>query len=268
MSLFIWLTTLSSFGQEITKKNALSLRIGGGFIMHQDLIFSPFIHKDFSLMNLGLDYTRKAHFFQKVSLRYANFNPMIAEPYEFTVHGQPNTAYTHNFNLIDLDYHFGRKIKETKNASIAAGGLFSSEIQAMNYVYGRIGSFGYFASFGLGGFGTYERQISVKSKLEATLKLPLVAWLARSPYLVNDDEFIENISSHSGFKTFVAFLGDGQMTFWNKVQTLDFELKYKYSVGERWEFRAACLSEFIHMSQPGNLLSLQNSLNLSATFKF
>lgn len=268
MSLLIWLTTVSSFGQQIAKRNALTLRIGGGFIMRQDFVFSPFIHEDFSLMNLRLDYTRKDHFLQKVSLQYANFNPMLEESYEFTVHGEQNTAYPHNFNLIDLDYQLGKKIKETKNASLAIGGLFSSDIQAMNYVYGRISSFGYFFSFGLGCIGIYERQINVKSKLEATLKLPLVIFLARSPYLVNDDEFIENISSHSGFKTFMAFLGDGQMTTWNKIQTLDFELKYKYSVSERWEFGADYLFELIHMSQPRNLLSLRNSLNLSATFEF
>ncbi len=265
---FSWLTASLCFGQETKRENALTLSFGPGYIMRQDLIFSPAIHRDFSLMNLGLDYTRDAKFFQKVSIRYANFNPMVVKPYEFTVHGEPNTAYPHSFNIIDLDYQFGKNIKETKNATITAGGLFSTDIQAMNYVYGRISSFGYLAALGLGAFGTYERPINEKNKLSATLKLPLFAWLARSPYLVNDDEFIENISSHSGFKTFMAYLGDGQMATWNKMQTFDLELKYEYDLSERWEFGAAYLLEFIHMSQPRNLLSFHNSLNLSANFKF
>jgi hypothetical protein len=193
---------------------------------------------------------------------------MVAEPYEFTVHGEPNTAYPHSFTLIDVDYQLGNNIKEIQNATITAGGLFATDIHAMNYVYGRVSNFGYVASFGLGVFGTYERLIKVKSKLAATLKLPLVAWLARSPYLVNDDEFIENISSHSGFKTFTAYVGDGQLATWNKIQTLDLELKYESDLSERWELGAAYLFEFIHSSQYRNLLSFRHSLNFSATFKF
>ncbi len=268
LSLLCCLTAFTSFAQETRKENTLTLSFGPSYIMRQDLIFSPVIHNDFSFMNLGLEYTRKAKFFQKVSLHYANYNPMVAGPYEFTEHSEPNTAYPHSFNLVDLDYRFGKQFKETKQAAITAGGLFSTDIQAMNYVYGRISSFGYFAAFGLGVFGTYERRINEKSALAATLKLPLFAWLARSPYLVNDDEFIENISSHSGFKTFMAYVGDGEMVTWNKMQTLDLELKYEYDYNERWDFGVAYLFEFIHMSQPRNLLSFRNSLNLSANYKF
>lgn len=159
ISLFSWLATSFCFGQETKRENALTLSIGPSYIMRQDLIFSPVIHHNFSLINLGLDYTRKAKFFQKVSLRYANFNPMVANPYEFTLHGEPNTAYPHSFNFIDLDYQFGKSIKETKNATITIGGLFSTDIQAMSYVYGRISSLGYFAAIGLGGFSKYERSI-------------------------------------------------------------------------------------------------------------
>lgn len=268
ISLFCLLITFRCFAQETKSENALTLNFGPSYIIRQDLIFSPAIHRDFSLINLGLEYTRKAKFLQVVSLRYANYNPMVASPYEFTDHGESNTAYPHSFNIVDLDYQLGKDIKEIKNATITVGGLFTTDIQAMDYVYGRISSFGYYASLGIGFFGTYERPVNEKSKLAATLKLPLFAWFTRSPYLVNDDEFIENISSHSGFKTFMAYLGDGQMATWNSFQTFDFELKYKYDLSGRWECGAAYLFEFIHMSQPRNLLSFRNYLNLSATFKF
>lgn len=266
--LFSLLAGLACLGQQVEKSNVLTLSFGPSSISRQDLIFSPLTHHDFSLINLGLDYTREAKFYQKVSLRYGNFNPRVTAPYDFTFHGDPETAYPHSFNLIDLDYQFGKQLKETQNGTLTAGGLFSTDIQALSYVYGRISSFGYYAAIGLGVFGKYERPINEKSRLSTTLKLPLFVWLARSPYLVNDDEFIENISSHSGFKTFMAYLGDGQLATWNKVQTLDFELKYEYDQSERWGFGAAYLFEFIHMSQPRNLLSFRNSLNFSANYKF
>jgi hypothetical protein len=267
-SLLLWLTALTSFGQEIASKNALTLSFGPSSIIRQDLIFSPFIHKDYSLLNIGLDYTREAKSFQKISINYANFNPMVTESYKFTFNGEPEIAYPHNFNLVSLDYQFGKKVKGFRNGIITIGGLFSSDIQAMNYVYGRISNFGYFAALGLGVFGTYSNSITEKSRFEATLKLPLFAWLARSPYLVNDDQFIKNISSHSGLKTFMAFLGDGQMATWDKIQTLDLELRYEYDLNKRWGLGAAYLFEFVRVSQSRNLLSFRNSVNILANFKF
>lgn len=267
--LFIFgLSAIDGSGQGTTGKNALSLHFGPAFIARQDLVFSPFIHGDFSFLNIGAGYTRKAKLFQKVNLRFANFNPMVAEPYEFAVHGENYTAYPHSLSLIDLDYQLGKRISENQRSVITAGGLYSTDIQALNYVYGRIGSFGYYSAFGLGIFGTYERPVSEKSHLAATLQLPLIAWLARSPYLVNDDEFIENISSHSGLKTFMAFIGDGEFVSWNKMQTLDLELKYEYSLNERWGLSAAFQFDFVHVSQPRNLLSFRNSLDFSACYKF
>jgi hypothetical protein len=267
-SLFLWHLTLTSFGQETARKNALTLSFGPSSIVRQDLIFSPFVHKDFSLLNVGLEYIREAKSFQKISINYANFNPMVAEPYEFTFHGEPYTAFPHSMNFIDLDYQFGKTVNAIHDGQLTLGGHFFTDIQVMNYAYGRISSFGYFASLGLGVFGTYKVPINEKSRIQSTIRLPLVAWLARSPYLVNDDEFINNTSSHSGIKTFMALLGDGQLASWNKIQTIDFEAKYAFDLNHRWGFGAAYLFEFFHVSQPRKLLSFRNSLNFSTSFKF
>jgi hypothetical protein len=190
---------------------------------------------------------------------------MIAKPYEFKFHGESESAYPHTINFFDLNYQWGKPGKHDK---FVIGGYFFTDIQVMNYAYGRITNFGYFATLGIGLFGTYNVQISKHSKLIPTLRLPIFAWLARSPYLVNDDEFIDNISSHSGFKTFTAFLGDGQLTSWNNAQQLDFELNYSYSINNRWRVGAGYLFEFIHVSSSRNLLSFRNSLNFSTTLKF
>ncbi|MBK6265274.1 hypothetical protein JKA74_09500 [Marivirga sp. S37H4] len=268
ISIIIWLAALSCFAQENTKNHSVSLNLGITTLTRQDLTFSPLIHKDFSLLNLGIDYDRQAKVFQRVSFRYGNFNPMSTDPYDFSVHGETKTAYPHSFNLIDIDYLIGKKIKESEKSILTVGGLLLMDIQALNYVYGRIGNFGYYSATSLGMFGKYQFTINDNSNLTTSLKLPLVAWLARSPYYVNDDEFIENTSSHSGFKTFMAFMGDGNLTTLNKWQSFDLDIKYMYSLNEKWQLGAAYLFEFIHSSQARNLLSYRNSINLSANLKF
>src|SRR5690606_15996207 len=138
---------------------------------------------DVSFLNLGFDYTRQAKLFQKFSLRYGNLNPMVTKPYKFSVHGESQTAYPHSFNLIDLDYLIGNEITNSGKSILYAGGLLLMDVQALNYVYGRISSFGYYSVSGVGMFGRYQYQINEKNHIATTLQLPVVGWHARSPYL-------------------------------------------------------------------------------------
>ncbi len=268
LSTAFFLITMSCFGQIQERENMLSLNLGVSYITRQDLIFSPFIHTDFSPLSIGIEYTRDQKLFQKASLRYGNFDPMLTSPYEFTLDGETNTAYPHSFNLIDIDYLIGKKAKESNSSIFTVGGLFEMDVQALNYAYGNSNYFGYYSALSLGIFGRYQYTVNGRSTLASTLQLPLLAWQARSPYLVNDDEFIENQSSHSGFKTFTSFLGDGQLVTLNQWQALDLDVKYLYDLNEKWKIGAGYLFEFIHASQSRNLLSFRHSFNLSANLSF
>lgn len=259
---------MACYGQESVKNNTLTFNIGPGYIARQDLIFSPFIHADFSLLNIGLDYTMERNLFQQFSLRFGSFSPMITDSYEFSEFGEYQTAFPHSFNLIDFDYLVGRKIYETDKNGLTVGGLFSTDIQALNYVFGRISNFGYYSAIGVGVFGRYRFDINDRGWFTSTLKIPLVVWLARSPYLVNDDEFIENISSHSGIKTFMEFVNDGWLASWNRIQTFDLDIKYTYVLNEKWHLGAAYQFDFIHSSRPRNLLSYRSSVHFSVNLNF
>ncbi len=269
MALLIIAITIMVFnvqGQDL--KNGLSANIGIGTIARQDLVFSPFIHKDFTPVNVGLEYTRKANYFQKLNIRYASFNPMLATPYEFHHNGESKVASQHYFTIINLDYSFGMEIIKSEKSSTTAGVLFAADVQLLNYVYGRIGNFGYYSILGLGGFISKEYQINEKSRFSGRISLPLINWFARSPYLVNDDEFIENINSHSDLKSFFAFIGDGNIATLNKLQTFDIEAGYTYRLSNRWEIGLSYLFEFIHARDPRSLLSYRNSFFVSTNLKF
>lgn len=257
----------NSFASDIPK-NTLTLQAGMSHIARQDLIFSPFIHRDISWMNVGFSYERNTKLFHRLAIRYGGFNPTLSSTYEFSKNGEKETAYPHSFTMIDIDYIVGKSIKNNSKASTIIGGAFSTDIQALNYVYGRISSFGYYSALGIGFFVRQNFDISPKHRLSAGIQIPLVAWYARSPYLVNDDEFIENISSHSGLKSFLSFIGDGKVVTLNRLQSVDFQLGYKYYFNEKWHLGAEYMMEFIHASQPRNLLSYRQSVNLSANFSF
>ncbi|MGC9353650.1 MAG: hypothetical protein ACP5D9_07415 [Mariniphaga sp.] len=262
------LTSTPLFAANPNKENTLSLGLGFGENSRQDLTFSPFVHHDFSLLNGAFDYSRNGRFFQQVIIGVATFDPMLQEPYNYSEHGEVKTAAPHYFLYFDLDYLFGKKVKEKGKTDLTLGGMFNTNTQSLNYVYGRIGSFGYFSAINLGVFGKLDFSPDDKNGFSLKLQLPAVSWLARSPYLVNDDEFIENISSHSGLKTFFAFIKDGNPATWDTVQQFDFELKYLFHFLPKWGIGIAGRYEFIHFQEPRNLISNRSTLNISATFKF
>jgi hypothetical protein len=266
--LAILLTVTQLLAVKPEKRNTLSLSLGPMENSRQDLIFSPFVHHDFSLFNGTIDYTKNGRFFQQIKIGVATFDPVLQEPYNYSEHDEVKTATPHYFLYFDLDYLLGKKVKESGKSELTFGGMFNSNTQSLNYVYGRIGSFGYFSSLNLGLFGKLDFFLSEKNGLSLKLQLPAVSWLARSPYLVNDDEYIENISSHSGIKSFFAFIKDGKPATWNTLQQFDFELKYIYYFLPKWGIGITGHYEFIHALKPRKMVSQRSSVNISATFKF
>lgn len=238
----------------------LTLSLGPASITRQDLIFSPFKHSGFAPITVGLKYEKNMKIHQFVRLGYAGFEAGLEAPYSFLYNGETETAYPHSFTFVDLDYGWGQWL-DTKKQSLIGGSL-NLDVQAMNYQYGRASFFGYYSTIGLDVWFRQHIQLSERHSLSAQIEVPLVSWYARSPYLVNDDEFIENIFSHKGFTTFMNFLGDGEIVSWNKLQTVNTALEYQYALSDKWKIGAAWQFAFIHASEPLPLTSVQHQFAL------
>lgn len=212
-------------GQDHTV-NMLSFQWGTGSIVQQDLIFSPFAHSDISPLNFGFIYQRDKHLYQEVSLGYSGYNPMLTHSYRYTETDETRITYPHSFHFINMDYVLGGDLYSSSLKQFLLGALFSSHVQIMNYNFGRIGHFGYTTSIGLGLFSKYQYVLVNEQRIGFSIRLPLYFWMARSPYLVNDDEFIENTSSHDALITFRDFLIDGRSATWNSLKQIDFRADY------------------------------------------
>lgn len=267
LSLFLLFGPAGAYAQD-RAKNTISLEWGVSRLQRQDLVFSPFIHTDFSAIQGALVYARDKKLYHNIRLGFVQYDPMQARPYIYQEYQETKTAHPHLFTFVDLDYILAKPLWEYPKARLLLGGSLLTDVQAMDYVYGRISNFGYFASIGLGLYTAYQQQIKEKHQLFGSLQLPLVSWIARSPYLVNDDEFIENISSHKALRTFFAFIEDGQLTGFNRWQAFNLSLMYHYRLGARWELGTHYQLDLLHASKPANLLSYQNRLSLGSRFSF
>lgn len=248
------------------QQRSLTLRFGPGYNSRQDLIFSPFVHTDWSLVNGGLRYETQNRLHRWVDLGFGSYSPILTPSYTY---GDGDQTNAHSFLLANLTYALGKPISSRISARTwVLGGFLENDIHATTYNYARVGNSGYFASIGLGMWARFSREIGQRNSIGATVQVPLLAWVARSPYLVNDDEYIENIYSHKGLNTFFAYLGDGELETLNAVRQLELHLNLSHSLSERWKIGAWYEFHLLHASKPLPLLQLRNVLNFSTTLTF
>jgi hypothetical protein len=253
-------------GDILAQEKSLSFRFGPGHIARQDQIFSPFNHTDWSLVNTGIRYESRNRFHQWIDLGVGSYNPILVPSYSF---GDDEQTYPHSFLLVNLTYALGKLISSANSAGRwTAGGFVENDIQPSSYNYGHVGSFGYFASIGLGAWARYEYNLNKQNSLSLTAQLPLAALVARSPYLVNDDEFIENTSSHNGLKTFLAFLGDGEIQTLNRMQQMELHVTFTHAFNNKWKLGCWYELHVLHVREPLPLIQFRNVLNVTATLTF
>ncbi len=256
------LLLLLSLQAQTESMQSFSVAVGPSYIARQDLIFSPFIHRDLSPINLALQYQKDKKVHQFVQLSYTTFQPERKTPYEFIYDGKVETAYPHYFTLVQLGYGQGRHLGPTGASDAMLGGAVRLDVQALDYQYGRSSFFGYYATLGLNAWYQHTLIKGIRHQLNGRIEIPLVSWLARSPYLINDDPYIENTFSHNGVSTFFAFLGDGHLATWDQLQRADLGLHYQYKLGTRFSLGADWQLRFIHAHKPADLIYWQHDIRI------
>jgi hypothetical protein len=265
--LILWIAL--AMPADVTGQNAathsITLNIGPSHLQRQDLVFSPFIHTALSGLNGGLQLETNKKWLTRYRIQYAGFSAGLETPYNYIYEGDVKTAQPHSFTFITLGYAAGAYLGKKEINQPVLGGSLQADVQAMNYQYGRYSFFGYYSTTAASVWYQHTLPIGKKSVLSGQVQLPIVSWLARSPYLVNDDEFIENTYSHNGITTLVDLIADGDVATWDKLQRLDFDVHYCLNPSATWQFGIRYGMTFIHSTVPRQLTWIQQDLHLSIT---
>lgn len=252
-----------------SKYNSLQLNWGVGHIMRQDVNFTPFIHRKGSPLNFGLTFSRSKNLEQQLDLKFGLYNPIITEPYSYTsFYNGDETSLPHSFKLIDIDYALGKKVLNNTKWSIILGGRSRNFIYPSDYTFGVSGPSPMFISFGIDTWMKMTWRPAEKQYLQADLSLPLFAWVYRAPWLAQDDEFFENISSHNGLKELASRIADGSLRSWGNAQRLEFGLQYGYSLNERWDIALSYLFSLNMNQSPAKFTQFENVIFLGGKIKF
>lgn len=267
LTFILLIFTLSLYAQD-SKYNSIRFAGGLSLLNYQDLVHSPFVHNSTSAYHAGFGYERHKKLLHFAEASYQVHSASVTKPYLIEHEGHHHHALPHYFIFMKGAYGLGGSVYAQKNHSILLGGSVEFDLQMARYNFGADNSFGYHLQPSLNIWARYNYAISDKHNLHGRLDVPVMSWLARSPYLVNDDIFIENISSHKGFRTMLAFLGDGKLSTWNKLQKVYAEAGYQYNILDKWSIGASYQWTFIRSTEPRTRISFQQNILLNTTIKF
>ena len=269
MNIFLSILILNTalISAQDAKLNSMRINIGIGNLQKQDLIFSPFISRDWSPLNFLLEYDHDGKLDQKVSIRFGQYFNYVGEPFSYFYRGIEYDKYPHSFSNIDLSYSLSKSFIQTNQWKISAGGRIRNRFQISSYQFGESGQSSFHLSNGLDALLNIEYK-SDRHTLQSEIALPLFSYLARSPYTGQDDQYLEEIMVHGDLKIFVEHLKSGTFQSWGKSQMLDFNLSYEFVLNEKWNLGVTYLFLMNLHSTPLRYTSIENVLYLGTTLKF
>jgi hypothetical protein len=247
----------------ISPKKELGIAYGYWHQSRQDHLFSNRIYKGSAIPNLQVQYAvrkkKHKHYLELGGQVYALSNNQPA--YSFT-HGsdsqvyqiEPSTAFT-----VNLNYHYAKRISTIKNYQLWAGLSAENQVNAAFMNYGISTAFLYTTLSSVGPNLQVERLLSDKSLLNFQVQVPVVYWVSRSPYALNDDEFIQNQQSHRTFATLANLLADGKLKTIAAVQKVNFKANLQHQITPKYALTGAYQLEFLKLDQPSSLRSVTNA---------
>ena len=256
--------------QEMEKRQRfLSVYWGIGNLMRQDLTTSPMVYKKWSPANVSIKYHRAGKFDHRITGGFGLYNPKTAEMYTYYWDDPQETftTYPHNFYLADLIYSLGKTVHENNKLKIVAGAQFKTRLNYSIYSFGPVWTPNYYLSFGTEAWAEAVYNTN-KGEYNVGLSLPLFAWVARSPYLNQDDLYFEAISKHNSLKALKGFVSNGKIRSWGKTQGMDLEIGYHHSLSEKWDIGGTYRLCLNLNEAPASYTSVLNTLYISGKLKF
>lgn len=273
--LFVFLLDFQAIGQGLgstpTRKNEIGFDLGFHHIARQDLLFSPLLYKGSALTNGALHWGRQnARSMHQVRLGFDLYKTRGLEAFRFYTweDGKATETLLSTFVVLDFRYGYLRKIKMHGAWALYLGAALDNQISAIFMEYGFHSFFGYTGVLGI----QPEIQAVYRPADRKTFHFHLSCfaggWLARSPYAVNDDEFIVRQSSHNPVRTLFRLMQDGQWAGIGRVQQIRWQLVYDYQINRRWSLNLGYEGEYYRCAKPRTLVSLYSHLNAGLSLHF
>lgn len=248
-----------------------AVAIGYNWQQRQDLVFSPFIQKGGGPQQISLSYARHKKWQQTAQLCFAQTTAQYAPTFRYGYWGEEvewEQSVPHQFTQLDLSYALGRVVATGHRHQFSVGAALAFDLDALTYNNARAGHFGYFMALDAAVWGQWTLQMTPKDRLSARVQGVPVGWVARSPYLINDDDFIHHTASHRALRTLGNFFADGALYTLNHYQRASLTLRYDRSLKRRWAIGLIAQQHLLHHASPLSLRVLQQAVQVQVSRSF
>lgn len=171
-------------------------------------------------------------------------------------------TFPSSWATVRIPVGWGKGVVQTEALDVVLGGLFDARIEILSWSYGVTYTTGYSGTFTLGPWIDARWRPAERWTLEGSLTLPLVGWLARSPYALNDDEYIKANRTHNPLVAFGAYFADGGPTWVGEDQAVRARAGAAFALAGRTSLLAAYRFEMLHFSDPLPAVAYGNALDL------
>lgn len=249
----------------------LGITYGYQHYSRQDQLFSPLVYNGTAPLNLKLTYNvngKVTH--QQAYLSFGMYNMQAHESYDFTEEFdqlKARTLYPSSFQMIRLGYGYERKFGNGKKLQARAGLRLDGQIEAMFFEMGFASIFGYTTSFSLAPSIGLNYKLTEKTTLSGQLAVPVIGLVARSPYALNDDDYIERQSSHNNLTTIVQLIGDSELRSFGTYRQVDVGLHVQHQIARNTAISLGWQARWYEITEPKRVLALQNGFHAGVHFK-
>lgn len=261
---------LNAHAQSATQRT-LGITYGYQHYSRQDQLFSPLVYNGTAPLNLQLSYhVNAANSQQNAYLSFGMYNMSAHDAYDFTEdfdEFKERTLYPSSFQMIRLGYGYARKFGKDQKLIYNAGLRLDGQIEAMFFEMGFASIFGYTTTFALAPSIGADYHFNRKTSLSGQLSVPVLGFVARSPYALNDDDYIERQSSHNNLSTIVNLIGDSELRSFGTYRQVDIGLHLQHQLARNTALRLGWQARWYEITEPKRVLALQNGFNAGVHFK-
>jgi hypothetical protein len=248
----------------------IGLSFGGQYIERQDLVLSPSIYKGVAPLNMQLLYRYNTpRTIKEISIHAGMFSLSANPAFNYIEPEESKTVKTNpsKMLLIEARYTYLRRFSDKNPFNWAIGGVLDNQIIGHFQEYGYGSAFGYTTVSALSIAGQVHTAVGQKGQLSLRMFTPIVSWVGRSPFALNDDAFIENLKSHRTLKMIGYFIADGSVQLPNVFQKINGQIIFTHKLSHRFQLNLSDEIEIVRTKQPRPLNNWRNQLAVGLAFQ-
>ena len=229
----------------------------------QDDLMSPLVHQ--GIAPFGGLFAYRSHGPRNAVLAGLEVDSVPAKSgptFEIATDDGPARTYPSSWVTARIPVGWGRRVVRTDDVDLAIGGMFDTRIEVLSWSYAVTYTTGYSGTFTLGPWADGRWRPADRWTLEGSITLPLFGWLARSPYALNDDEYIRANQTHNALVAFGAYFANGGLTWVGDHQAVRTRAGAAFALAGRTSLVAAYRFEVLHFTEPLPALAYGHALDL------